>query len=140
MQTASASGSDEPLKAFIDQNGLGHLRPQLEGETLDSLSAMERVPMLSHLKARGLALVDRQKLATAVAKAVRISKQQPPPTEPASIDSLAAYKEPEPQGFSIYCHRTTLSDGTSLDNTARAPEFIIAEVRLIRRLHPARRP
>ena len=23
MQTASASGSDEPLKAFIDQNGLG---------------------------------------------------------------------------------------------------------------------
>jgi hypothetical protein len=34
----------------------------------------------------------------------------------------------QPQSFSIYCHNTTLYDGTQLSNSEPAPEFIIAEL------------
>ena len=41
----------------------------------------------------------------------------PPPPPP---------RELKPQGFTMWCHNTTLEDGTLLDNDEPAPEFILA--------------
>lgn len=115
--------ADEALAAVLSGSSLLHLEGRLEGETLTNMGALDRQALLAHLKARGLSLPDRQKLATAVAKASR--------AQPETTNSTVAAKpriEPEAQGFSIYCHRTTLQDGTSLDNSDPAPEFIIAEL------------
>ena len=32
------------------------------------------------------------------------------------------------QSFQIFCHNTTLADGTQLDNNDPAPEFVIASL------------
>ena len=90
-----------------------HLSASLSGESFESLSALPRVPLLAHLKSLNVNLQERQRLATAVAKASRSDSQLPQQhAEQLSGEVAAASRvEPKPQGFTIYCHRTTLADG-----------------------------
>ena len=69
-------------------------------------------------------LAERQKAATAIAKAARA-----PPPDPNGLAAPRVQRtDLTPQSFSIYCHNTTLADGTQLDNDDPAPEFIIASL------------
>ena len=110
------------MATLLAANGLSHLLETLQGHALAELEAMERVALLSKLKAIGVdRLGDRQKLATAIAKAARSSNLA------ADGDAAAAKRgDLVPQGFQIFCHNTTLEDGSSLDNNDPAPEFVIA--------------
>ena len=140
--TASSSVDDELLTALLRQSQLDHLSSTLSRETFASLGALERAPLMSHLKTLGLALGDRQKLATVVAKAKRAGTeslqasardwQEESRMARQKLDSIPA------QDFSIYCHRTTLADGSSLSNQDPAPEFIIAALEA--RTHKQRPP
>ena len=117
MATSSATSLDAVLT-----DGLAHLREQLSEFTFDELAELPRAELLTKLKAIGVErLADRQKLATAIAKAAR---------KPASAEETKAptrdLESIPPQSFSIYCHNTTLADGTQLDNDNPAPEFMIA--------------
>jgi hypothetical protein len=118
-----AMQADPALAGILEASALAHLQGALEGETLATLGALDRQPLLSHLKACGLALAERQKLATAVAKATRRAAE----TTSAAVAAKPRV-EPAAQGFTIYCHRTTLQDGTTLDNSEPAPEFVVAEL------------
>ena len=131
VSTATSCVDNELLTALLRQNQLDHLSNLLAGQTFALLSALERAPLMTHLKALGMALRDRQKLATAVAKAKRAGTESLQASardwqeksqiyRAEKLDSLPA------QDFSIYCHRTMLADGTSLSNQEPAPEFIIA--------------
>jgi hypothetical protein len=111
------------LDEVLEVNGLAHLRQLLAGATLADLAALERAPLLAKLKAIGVErLGDRQKAATAIAKTAR----SPPAAASEDVPSSSRYDHLTPQGFQIFCHNTTLADGTSLDNHKPAPEFIIA--------------
>ena len=118
-----ASTSDEANRVALEQAGLSHVLPHLEGQAFDSLAALERLELLARLKTLGIeVLADRQKAASTIAKASRSS----------ALDVAAPIRTPrtdiEPQGFSIWCHNTTLANGTQLDNEDPAPEFVILEL------------
>lgn len=120
---------DDALAALLERHDLQQLSDALHGETFASLSSLERSALLSAFKARGIALSDRQKLATAIAKSLREQAAQPDAAaSSASTPAAAPSRELKPQGFMIYCHRTTLDDGTSLDNKEPAPEWMIASL------------
>ena len=62
--------TDPMLNSVLDDAGLGHLATVLAGERLDKLWSMERAPLLSALKSKGVEkLSDRQKAATVIVKA-----------------------------------------------------------------------
>ena len=116
----------QDLDAVLVLHGLKHLRPLLQGQSIEELSHLDRPAILALLKSLGLALSDRQKLATAVAKTLRAASH----VASSKLDepSRIAVVDPQPQSFTIFCHRTTLEDGTSLDNSNPAPDFIIAQL------------
>ena len=62
--------SDEALTSLLEQLSLSHLSTSLAEASLQSLSMLGRAALLTALKASGVdKLVERQKLATAIAKA-----------------------------------------------------------------------
>ena len=64
-----SSASDDEVVQLLRELGLSHLRPCFT-ESLWVLASYERMALLAHLKARGVASVsERQKLATAIIKA-----------------------------------------------------------------------
>ena len=101
--------------AVLSPLNLTHLLPLLDGQDL----ALERAALLVKLKELGVdKLPERQKIATAIAKALRgPAAPAPPPAKPR--DDIV------PQSFEVYCHNTTLADGTILNNHDQAPEFVI---------------
>lgn len=112
------------LGVVLDELGLRTLESALQGLTFSELAELPRLELLAHLKENGVdRLGDRQKLATAIAKTARAS-------DGSSSGADAVTKPPRddlvPQSFQIYCHNTTLADGTTLDNKEQAPEFVIA--------------
>ena len=117
---------DATLSALLSAASLTHLEPALRSETANELGSMDRSALLAHGKRLGLTLSDRQKLATAVAKAMRADGTTAHVQEVPPETVLTPAQDLKPQDFSIYCHRTTLADGTSLSNSDPAPEFIIA--------------
>ena len=125
---------DTTLTRVLARAELAHLSAVLQSCTFAELASLERAQLLAQLKALGVdKLGDRQKAATAIAKAVRSPQQQEGDDDGGgggvSVRSLTtAHDDIAPQGFSIYCHNTTLSDGTQLNNSEPAPEFIIAEL------------
>ncbi len=124
---ASADDLDGALLAVIP-DALAHLHGAVRGCTLDGLGALERPALLRELKNLGVSKLDeRQKLANAIAKGLKAARSPAPaPDVGGSAASRGRRGEPEPQGFSIYCHNTTLADGTQLSNSDPAPEFIVA--------------
>ena len=111
------------MGSLLYELGLTPLREHLPG-TLAEYASMERVALLSHLKDNGVQkLSDRQRIATSIAKATRVKGAPAAALHTATRPELDAI---EPQGFSIYCHNTTLADGTTLNNSGPAPEFVIA--------------
>ena len=124
---ASADDLDGALLAVIPDS-LAHLHGAVRGCTLDGLGALERPALLRELKNLGVSKLDeRQKLANAIAKGLKAARSPAPaPAVGGSAASRGRRDEPEPQGFSIYCHNTTLADGTQLSNSDPAPEFIVA--------------
>lgn len=71
-----AAGSDAALVALLRSCALSHLQEPLVGESLEAckarLATEGRTPLLKHLKDAGVdKLADRQKLATAIAKAAK---------------------------------------------------------------------
>ena len=125
--------ADAALADLLETLGLSHLRAALSSSTLSSLGQLERAALLSRLKSLGVErLAERQKLATAVAKAARAPAASTSDAVPAvNFDHLT------PQSFQIFCHNTTLADGTTLDNTGPAPEFVIESVSVMWRAHAA---
>lgn len=112
--------SADPLADLLSASDLTHLTDTLKGQALSDFVSTARVELLAKLKALGVSkLSDRQKLATAIAKTSRTPSKA---IKPQRVD----YDHLTPQGFQIFCHNTTLTDGTSLDNSMPAPEFIIA--------------
>ena len=67
----SVSSNDiSALADLLSQLGLGHLSSPLSADGLEMLWGVERANLLAHLKLRGVEkLSERQKLATAIAKA-----------------------------------------------------------------------
>lgn len=112
------------LDDILEDANLTHLHSALAGQSSSELHMRQRPELLAHLKTLGLSLSDRQRVATEIAKAARsvalsheVVELQQGPTMHGSL---------EPQGFSIYCHHTTLANGQQLSNADPAPEFIIA--------------
>ena len=69
-EAAEPTEPDEALLQLLQAASLDHLGHALCNERLASLWSLERTPLLSHLKSRGVdSLTHRQKLATAIAKA-----------------------------------------------------------------------
>ena len=95
------------------------LEQVLDGTSAEEIAGLERLALLAKLKEMGVGVLsDRQKIASAVAKANR--------AKPSSSTISTARNDLMPQEFSVYCHNTTLADGTQLNNDEPAPEFIIA--------------
>ena len=122
----SDASTDTALLEAMSRADLSHLSQHVSSHTLQGLGAMERLALLAQLRDSGIERHgDRQKAATAISKAYRSMNAH------CDVDSQqsATPKSPlEPQSFSIYCHNTTLADGTQLNNDEPAPEFVIAEL------------
>ena len=127
MADGTSSAAGDELRHVLASNDLLHLHDTLTSQTTFSeLAAMTRAEVLVRLKALGVEkLGERQKLASAIAKTARAaaletSTEATPPPPPR--------RDIKPQGFQIYCHNTTLDDGTQLSNDEPTPEFIIEEL------------
>lgn len=111
-EAAEPTEPDEALLQLLQAASLDHLGHALCNERLASLWSLERTPLLSHLKSRGVdSLTHRQKLATAIAKARTEAsataatkepvKAPPSPTAAASpataLSSAALPSAPPPQ-------------------------------------------
>ena len=63
------------LSQLLAEMNLDHLESTLSDQTLAALAALDRTPLLAHLKSTGVEkLGDRQKLATAVTKAAKAGR------------------------------------------------------------------
>ena len=99
-EAASSSGplaGCGSLAAIAEGVELQHLLPQLAGETLHSLWALQRPALLSHLRSIGVErLTERQKLATAVVKARAACTAAPQPPPPATPPAAVPPPQPPP--------------------------------------------
>ena len=128
MADGTSSAAGDELRHLLASNYLLHLHDTLTSQTTFSeLAAMTRAEVLVRLKALGVEkLGERQKLASAIAKTARMAATLA--TSTAATPPPPPKRDIKPQGFQIYCHNTTLDDGTLLSNDEPTPEFIIEEL------------